>query len=132
MSNDEPNVALPSDGWNNDLESPVSCKENDEKKQAKLVSVMLKNKMGLNMHYYEGYIADIFFTFITTKIVEDSLCTNFILNNNHTSNYFCFLQKILNICSTLMTGQQGQEVDDITKLPAIADLCKTLKQLLSM
>ena len=45
--------------------------------------------------------------------------------------YLSVSQEISRICKTLTNSQEGQ-VNDITKLPAIADLCETLKQLLGM
>jgi hypothetical protein len=39
MSNDKPNVVIPNDRIrrNNDLRSPISCEETDQKKQAKQI-----------------------------------------------------------------------------------------------
>ena len=86
MSNDKANAALPKDRRNQDSRSPVSCKETDRKKQAKLVcDVKASNKTEETLLRKVALLT--IFIIITRKLDQDILYTILIHHNNHTSNY---------------------------------------------
>ncbi|CAB4001568.1 Hypothetical predicted protein [Paramuricea clavata] len=67
------------------------------------------------------------------KIKQEKLTSDIIKTSNDAETQDASLRKqISDICSTLVTSHdQGQQVNDISKLPAIADLCGILRQLSS-
>ena len=75
------------------------------------------------MHYYERLVAGGSIFTVTTTLN---------LMKIQQPIYLSFVQKILDICSTLTASQPRWKVKDIGKLPAIVDLNETLKQLLGM
>ncbi|CAB4003638.1 Hypothetical predicted protein [Paramuricea clavata] len=66
-----------------------------------------------------------------TEETKQAKVTSDIIKTSNETEDASLRKKISDICSTLVTSHQEQQVNDISKLPAIEDLCEILKQLSS-